>query len=112
VQLYHATHYRPDNVVLYVVGDVDVEDTKKLIQAKFGGLKAQMDAGAMLRESGEFPSNSMHAVNPHFPPVVHAWSCDTPTASSLADMPELPSYDDSKVGQMRPDDAFAAATNP
>lgn len=23
VQLYHAMHYRPDNVVLYVVGDVD-----------------------------------------------------------------------------------------
>mmetsp|Transcript_31392 Transcript_31392/g.42854 ORF Transcript_31392/g.42854 Transcript_31392/m.42854 type:complete len:96 (-) Transcript_31392:1263-1550(-) len=27
LQLYHQTHYRPDNVILFVVGDVDVSTT-------------------------------------------------------------------------------------
>ena len=29
LQLYHKTHYRPDNVILFVVGDVDVSLTGK-----------------------------------------------------------------------------------
>ena len=75
VQLYHATHYRPDNVVLYVVGDVDVKDTLTYINQKFGNLKPAIDAQTLLRESGEFPPVSMEEVSPHFPPVVHRWSC-------------------------------------
>ena len=27
LQLYHKTHYRPDNVILFVVGDVDIATT-------------------------------------------------------------------------------------
>ena len=98
VQFYHSTHYRPDNVVLYVVGDVDVMETEKLIHSKFGSLKPKLDAETVLRESGEFPSDSMHSVNPHFPPVVHDWSCDEASAQAMTDLPEgLPKQDDSKV---------------
>ena len=30
VQLYHSMHYRPDNVILYVVGDVDIAQTEEV----------------------------------------------------------------------------------
>lgn len=96
VQFYHSIHYRPDNVILYVVGDVEVGETEKLIKQKFGSLKPKVDATKILEESGEFPSRSMHEVNPHFPPVVHDWSCNEATVESLAaEMPKMPEYDDS-----------------
>ena len=75
VQLYHSTHYRPDNVVLYVVGDIDTTETLHYINQKFGNLKPAFDAKALLHESGEFPPISMQEVSPHFPPVIHRWSC-------------------------------------
>ena len=39
LQLYHSIHYRPDNVILYVVGNVDVPFTIETIKQKFGSLK-------------------------------------------------------------------------
>lgn len=35
----HQTYYRPDNMVLTVVGDVDIEEVKKLSEMYFGRLK-------------------------------------------------------------------------
>ena len=55
VQRYHQTHYRPDNVILFVVGDVDVATTIETIKQKFGSLTAKIDAPKLLKESGEFP---------------------------------------------------------
>ena len=52
LQLYHSTHYRPDNVILFVVGDVDVANTVEVIKQKFGGLRPRIDANKLLRESG------------------------------------------------------------
>lgn len=75
VQLYHNTHYRPDNVILYIVGDVEIESTIKIIRQKFGNLVPKIDAAKLLRESGEFPESSMRMVSRHFPPVIHRWSC-------------------------------------
>jgi Peptidase M16 inactive domain len=75
VQLYHNTHYRPDNVILYIVGDVEIESTIKIIRQKFGNLVPKIDAAKLLRESGEFPESSMRKVSRHFPPVIHRWSC-------------------------------------
>ena len=88
VQRYHQTHYRPDNVILFVVGDVEVQTTIDSIKEKFGGLKPKLDAPKLLKESGEFPEISMRAVSRHFPPVVHRWSCP-PSESDVLVPPSL-----------------------
>ena len=44
LQFYHSLHYRPDNVILFVVGDVEVENTIEVIKQKFGPLKPKIDA--------------------------------------------------------------------
>jgi predicted Zn-dependent peptidase len=82
LQLYHNTHYRPDNVVLFVVGDVDVPTTIECINEKFGNLRPKLDARKVLRESGEFPELSMREVWRHFPPVTHQWSCTAEEAQA------------------------------
>jgi hypothetical protein len=74
LQLYHNTHYRPDNVILFVVGDVDPATTIETINQKFGHLKPKIDAPKLLKDSGEFPELSMQSVSRHFPPVLHKWS--------------------------------------
>lgn len=75
LELYHSLHYRPDNVVLYVVGDVDAPFAVDQIRKKFGALQPKLDAPRVFAESGEFPAVSMRDVHRHFPPVVHRWSC-------------------------------------
>ena len=75
LQLYHDTHYRPDNSVLFIVGDLDVDSTIATIQSKFGSLRAKTDAKLYLRSSMEFPVHNMRDVSPHWPPVTHKWSC-------------------------------------
>lgn len=44
LQLYHNLHYRPDNVILFVVGDVDVNSAIDTIKQKFGHLQPKIDA--------------------------------------------------------------------
>jgi len=98
VQFYHSTHYRPDNAILYVVGDIDTWETEKLIELKFGFLDSKIESEKMLQDTREFPSKTMHMVNPHFPPVVHDWSCDKKTAESMTNLPkEMNYFDDSKL---------------
>eukprot|EP01035_Chromulina_nebulosa_P019847 gene19847-25796_t len=82
VQLYHSLHYRPDNVILYVVGDIDVDYTIESIKQKFGGLSSRIDHERIFSESNEFPQTSMRLVNRHFPPVVHSWSTTKDSVSS------------------------------
>ena len=88
VQLYHNTHYRPDNVILYIVGDLDTASTVESIKQKFGHLGPKIDAAKLLKESGEFPESSMRKVSRHFPPVVHRWSCPESKVSTFVP-PEL-----------------------
>lgn len=83
VQLYHSLHYRPDNVILFVVGDVDVQYTLQTIKEKFGSLKPQIDAQKIFKESKEFPEISMQSVSRHFPPVEHIWSSKKQDVSKL-----------------------------
>jgi hypothetical protein len=87
LQLYHNTHYRPDNVVLFVVGDVDVPETIDLIRNKFGSLAPKMDARKFLQDSREFPLVSMRDVHRHYPPVTHKWSCSPEEAAALLPAP-------------------------
>jgi predicted Zn-dependent peptidase len=74
VQQYHQMHYRPDNVILFVVGDVDVSYTIDTIKQKFGNLEPKIDHKKLISESGEYPDMSMRDVSRHFPPVLHRWS--------------------------------------
>lgn len=83
VQLYHQTHYVPENVILFVVGDVDIKYTVETIKQKFGNLKPKIDSAKLLRDSGEFPPTSMRSVSKHFPPVVHRWSCNDDKVAQL-----------------------------
>lgn len=83
LQLYHNTHYRPDNVILFIVGDVDPDSTIETIKQKFGNLSPKIDSQKLLRDSGEFPEVSMRSVNRHFPPVTHRWSCQLPEINPL-----------------------------
>ena len=87
VQLFHSTHYRPDNVILFVVGDVDVKTTIETIKQKFGNLRPKVDSRLIFKESGEFPDTSMQAVSRHFPPVVHRWSCSSDEAAVFVPAP-------------------------
>eukprot|EP01041_Mallomonas_annulata_P011058 gene11058-23114_t len=83
VLLYHQIHYRPDNVILYVIGDITVQPTIDLIKSKFGPLTPAVDAAKLIKESGEYPPVSMRAVSPHFPPVVHRWSTSSERTKRL-----------------------------
>lgn len=83
LQMYHSMHYVPENVILYVVGDVDAKTTVDLIEQKFGHLQSKKEARDLIAASGEYPSTNMNAVSRHFPPVVHDWSCSDDDASQL-----------------------------
>jgi predicted Zn-dependent peptidase len=41
VQKFFKTHYAPDNAVLVIVGDIKVEETKKLVESYFGDIPRQ-----------------------------------------------------------------------
>lgn len=108
LQFYHDLHYRPDNVILFVVGDVDVSTTVETIQQKFGHLKPQVDASKILKESGEYPDVSMRDLSRHFPPVVHEWSCAREDAAALVPPPLIEAVDTSTVPTVQSLPAAAA----
>ena len=86
VQRYHATHYRPDNAVLYLVGDLGDQSAAVLglIRDKFGPLAPLPAAERQaLEASGEFPRPSMKEVHRHYPPVAHRWSLSPARAAQL-----------------------------
>lgn len=67
---YHDSHYRPDNAILYLVGDIDANHVSKLVQSTFGGLVSKR------KMSKRSP------VNRHFPPVHHYWMSKTTGAQT------------------------------
>lgn len=83
VRTWHRTHYRPDNVLLYLVGDVDPEEAEKAIQEKFGHLSAEKQASEIkIPEIKEEAARLADAVvagtvksvqSWHYPPVRHDW---------------------------------------
>jgi predicted Zn-dependent peptidase len=91
LQFFHSLHYRPDNAILYLVGDLGgggeeraIQSAVSLIEQKFGQLRPKLDSQKILQESGEFPDLvkgvSMKDFYRHFPPVSHRWSnTDTDT---------------------------------
>ncbi|GMH94598.1 hypothetical protein TrVE_jg13582 [Triparma verrucosa] len=79
---FHRTHYRPDNVLLYVVGDVDIPDVERYIREKFGGLSAEKHGAELKEDQREKAESFAREVTRtvkseqswHFPPTVHEWS--------------------------------------
>jgi predicted Zn-dependent peptidase len=87
VKSWHRTHYRPDNVLLYLVGDVDPDEAEKVIAEKFGRLSADKQAIEIkLKEIKEQAKDLADAVvgssvkaaqSWHYPPVRHDWCVPT-----------------------------------
>jgi len=81
VKTWHRTHYRPDNVLLYVVGDLDPKDVERTIEDKFGHLTAERQGSQIkLIELKKDASDLADAVvagtmkqaqSWHYPPVRH-----------------------------------------
>ena len=93
VKTWHRTHYRPDNVLLYIVGDVGdnpKDDVVPVIQQKFGHLSADKQAvdisPNVLSEASQM-ADALNAVTVkaqqswHYPPVIHDW-CTTTTTTT------------------------------
>jgi len=87
VKSWHGTHYRPDNVLLYIVGDVDPSVAEKTVADVFGHLTAKGQAARirLLPELGEDIKDLADAVvgmddvvkgsqSWHYPPVRHDWT--------------------------------------
>jgi predicted Zn-dependent peptidase len=83
VRTWHRTHYRPDNVLLYLVGDIDVEGAEKIIKEKFGHLSADKQATEIkipeLKVEASALADAIIAGTVkatqswHYPPVRHDW---------------------------------------
>lgn len=83
VRTWHRTHYRPDNVLLYLVGDVDPDEAVREIEDKFGHITAEKQASEIkLAEIKKEASvladaiidNTVKAAQSwHYPPVRHDW---------------------------------------
>eukprot|EP00554_Chaetoceros_debilis_P006134 CAMPEP_0194079482 /NCGR_PEP_ID=MMETSP0149-20130528/5671_1 /TAXON_ID=122233 /ORGANISM="Chaetoceros debilis, Strain MM31A-1" /LENGTH=1254 /DNA_ID=CAMNT_0038760989 /DNA_START=225 /DNA_END=3989 /DNA_ORIENTATION=+ len=86
VKTWHRTHYRPDNVLLYIVGDVDPKDAERVIDSKFGHITAEKQGSEIklvdlkpeasnLADSIVSGKNVIKARQSwHYPPVKHEWS--------------------------------------
>lgn len=58
VKAFHDTYYKPNNATLVIVGDIDLEQTKTLVQAYFGDTPAGPEVTPILKQyplPGEFP---------------------------------------------------------
>ena len=83
VRTWHRTHYRPDNVLLYLVGDIDANQAEKIIAEKFGHLSAEKQAAeikipelkaeASLLADAIIASTVQASQSWHYPPVRHDW---------------------------------------
>jgi predicted Zn-dependent peptidase len=84
VRTWHRTHYRPDNVLLYLVGDIDPDEAVKVIQEKFGHLTADKQAAEIkipeirieaAKLADAVVGGTVKAAQSwHYPPVRHDWS--------------------------------------
>jgi predicted Zn-dependent peptidase len=96
VRTWHRTHYRPDNVLLYIVGDVSADEAEKVIADKFGHLSAEQQAtGIKIPELKVEASKLADALNAgtvksaqswHYPPVRHDWCVPADYANSSKDL--------------------------
>ena len=91
VKTWHRTHYRPDNVLLYVVGDVEPSEVEKTIKEKFGHITAEKQAAGIKVENLKPEASKLADAlvggkdvvksnqSWHYPPVKHDWSTGSNT---------------------------------
>ena len=87
VKTWHRTHYRPDNVLLYLVGDIDPVAAERTIAEKFGHLNADQQAAEIklpaLKQEAAALADAVVAKTVkagqswHYPPVRHDWCVPT-----------------------------------
>jgi len=90
VKTWHRTHYRPDNVLLYIVGDVDPADAEKVIEDKFGHITAERQAAEIKLPELKLEASDLAdavvdgtvkaAQSWHYPPVRHDWCIPSDSA--------------------------------
>jgi len=97
VKLWHRTHYRPDNVLLYVVGDIDPKEVEKVIADKFGHVTSEKMAKEMGGDDVKFEAKKLadaivdgedivqSKMSWHYPPVRHDFSLAADTADKAND---------------------------
>lgn len=109
VRSWHRTHYRPDNVLLYIVGDIlpsnnngnDTTQIEALILEKFGHLSADKQAvdikiPAIRQEASALAdavisSGTVKALQSwHYPPVRHDWCLPSNEPSTAVANPNAP----------------------
>jgi len=102
VKTWHRTHYRPDNVLLYVVGDIDPDVVVKEIENKFGHLTAEEQATqinpsvkplASELATALVSSTVKGAQSWHYPPVIHDWCGPVPKELELKEKANDLAYD-------------------
>jgi len=106
VREFHRTHYRPDNVLLYVVGDVNVRDTERVIREKFGKLSGSKHGGELTEEAQKRVSDLSEAVQStvkakqswHYPPVSHEFVHPTTQHPTTQLDPKLEYHEKSPAG--------------
>mmetsp|Transcript_27617 Transcript_27617/g.35886 ORF Transcript_27617/g.35886 Transcript_27617/m.35886 type:complete len:1126 (-) Transcript_27617:270-3647(-) len=76
IKEFHGSHYRPDNVMLYCIGDLDTADCEEQIRKLFSHLSAppRPPVPITLKEQSR-----------HFPPITHRWTDanSTPVAPKM-----------------------------
>lgn len=105
VRTWHRTHYRPDNVLLYLVGDLDPTEAETLIAQKFRHLSAEKQAlGIKIPQIREEAAQLSKAIvsgtvkgkqSWHYPPVRHDWSIpkDSVFSRETIEPESSPDYD-------------------
>jgi len=93
VRTWHRTHYRPDNVLLYLVGDINPNEAELEIEKKFGHLSADKQASEIkipaIKEEASNLADALidqtvkAAQSWHYPPVRHDWC--VPKGSRIPD---------------------------
>jgi len=83
VKSWHRQHYRPDNVLLYLVGDVNPDEAERVIAEKFGRLSAEKQGiqipleeikeQAVDLSEATVDGSVKGAQSWHYPPVRHDW---------------------------------------
>jgi len=73
VRTFHDTHYRPDNVMLYCIGDLDPAECEAQVAKLFGHLQAPPRPPA---------PPTLKAQSRHFPPITHDWPGEAAAAAA------------------------------
>jgi len=100
---WHRTHYRPDNALLYIVGDVDPKDAVKVIKKRFKHITADKQAKVLSNEHKLEARYLMEHIldektvkaeqSWHFPAAIHSFESENLSGSNPQDADDNDMYD-------------------